>query len=179
MERVERWIEFAVVGRPHGVRGAMYVRPLNSNSALLEEITVFIPSRAKAPVGGEAPLKVRHARPTPKGWLVSFEGVSDRDAAAALTNYKLFVQRTDLPDLSEDEVYLADLVGCTAVDPTQHALGVVEGFFDNRAHEVCVLRTAAGAEALVPFIDEMIADIDLEARVIVFDLPDGIPGLNE
>jgi len=154
----------------------MYVRPHNRQTELLEAGAAFVATAKGTPRGDEAALRIKTARPTPKGWLVGFQGIGDRDAAAALTNHKLFVRRGELPDIDDDEIYFSDLIGCSATDANGRLIGTIRAFFDNGAHEVCVLRTPDGAEALVPFHEETLVEL---GDKVVLDLPDGIPGLDD
>ncbi len=170
------WIELAVVGRAHGVRGEVYVRPLNAESDLLASLPTL---RRDGERGDE--LRVERARQTPQGWLVRFEGVADREAAAALTNCKLYIERAALPALDEDEVYQTDLVGARVLvgeGEDEVERGIVRGFFFNGAHDVLVL-DAGGREALLPFHDGVLVDFDLDEGWVRLDLPGGIPGLDD
>ena len=168
----DRWLEVATVGRAHGVRGEIYVRPHNPTSELL-----VVGARFRLDGAGGEEVTVAALRETAKGWLVRFEGVGQREAAAALTNCKLSVRRGDLPEIDSNEVYLADLVGLSAVDQTGRPLGVVHGFFHNGAHDVCVIRDALGEDVLVPFRNQNVVDICWSDRQIRLDLPEGIPGI--
>ena len=56
--------------------------------------------------------------------------VADRAAAEKLTNTKLFIDRSALPPPDDDEYYLADLIGLTAVDPAATPLGTVSVVHD-------------------------------------------------
>ena len=173
------WLRIGQIGRPHGVRGELYVRPDNPETVLL---TTGRQLRA-APVRWDEPqaqtLKIERVRRTGQGWLVVFQGVDRREVAAALTNHKLFAQRDDFPELDPDSFYEVDLVGLVASDPTGHIIGRVVGFFDNGAHEVCVLETPSGDEALAPFVPEVIVECDPATKRLVLELPEGLPGLEE
>jgi ribosomal 30S subunit maturation factor RimM len=57
------------------------------------------------------------ARPIGGAYLLALEGVTDRDAAAALRGQVISVDRDQL-DLDDDDVLYADLVGCRASCPT-------------------------------------------------------------
>jgi 16S rRNA processing protein RimM len=169
----ERWVHVGVLGRAHGVRGELYAHLVNSESALLA-----VGRRLRVGDEGEGvEMTVVRAQAVPRGWLVCFEGVGDRDAAAALTTRKLYVARAELPALDPDEFYQDDLVGLRAVDTLGRELGVITGFFHSGAHEVCVLRTPSGDEALVPFHDEVLVEVSFDEEEVVLELPEGLPGL--
>ncbi|MCA9565264.1 MAG: hypothetical protein KC561_17320, partial [Myxococcales bacterium] len=88
-------VAIGVAGRPHGVRGEIYVRTFNPDSDLIRPGATL---ERHLPKGEIASLTVEMVRETAKGLLVRFEGVDDRDVAAALTNCKLFIDRSEFPE---------------------------------------------------------------------------------
>ena len=117
---------------------------------------------------------VRHASRDKEEWLVTLEGVGDRDAADALRGRTVRLQRADVP-VADDELLVADLVGCTVVD--------VAGATHRRGDRQLRLRRARGARAarrrrgkeiLLPLVDAFLVSIDLQERRIVYDPPEGL-----
>ena len=99
--------------------------------------------------------------------------VSDRDAAARLTNTRLFIERDRLPPPEEDEFYLADLVGLQAVGADGAALGTVAVVHDYGAGTS--LEIAGGtAPVIVPFTRACVPEVDLAQRRVVVVVPDEI-----
>jgi 16S rRNA processing protein RimM len=87
------------------------------------------------------------------------------------------VVRADLPPLDENEVYLADLVGCEVVDGAGARIGVVKEV-QYAGQELLVVAREGAADALVPFVEPIIRSVDLEARRIVCDPPEGLLNLD-
>jgi len=50
----------------------------------------------------------------------------------------------------------------------------VRGLGQTPAGPLLTLETASGREALVPFVEEMVREIDRDARRIVLELPEGL-----
>jgi 16S rRNA processing protein RimM len=185
------WVEVAQIGRVHGLRGELRVRPINPDSELLRPGRRFRavvgapPKRQPAePVAEqtERDLVIEQARCTgSQDWLVKFVGIDQREVAAALTNSKLLIRREDMPEPDPDEegVYLSDLVGLAARDPNGRDLGTLQGFFFNGAHDVAVVVRSSGQEILVPFLDDTLIDVDVAAGHLTMEVPEGIPGLDD
>lgn len=140
-----------VVGT-HGVRGTVRVRPAGTGEHLREGMVPFI-------AGTRRPIK--DVRATPKGFLLDLKGVNDRRAAVALRGEALLLDRAELDGPGEDEFYVGDLVGLTAVDERGERLGEVAETFETAAHEVLVVRAEAG-DLLVPFTLEHVPGVDLK-----------------
>jgi 16S rRNA processing protein RimM len=161
-----RRVEVAYVSRAHGVRGEVLAVPIVGGSTTLEEVDA-------AWFNGRR-IAIERARPVPDGYLLVLAGVRDRDVAHALRGQTIEVDRDDL-DLDDDEVLLADLVGCRVVTADGVAWGEVAAIELGPQDRLVIRDVAAGVERLLPVVDEFLADIDLEGRVITVTPPEGLP----
>jgi 16S rRNA processing protein RimM len=97
-------------------------------------------------------------------YLVSFEGIENRDQAEALTGRVLWLDRTVLPPLEPGEYYWQDLVGCEVSDQNGHVVGTVQSVFSNKAHGVAVVMSALGEELLFPLVPAVLIEVDVSGR---------------
>jgi 16S rRNA processing protein RimM len=150
---------------PHGRRGTLRVRATGSGRHLREGVEPFIAGRRR---------RISLVRQTPKGFLVDLEDVGDRSGATALRGEGLVLDRSELDAPKEDEVYVDDLLGLTAVDEAGDVLGTVEESFETPAHEVLVVREGKDSSArYVPFTREHVPGLDLAAGRIIVRPPEG------
>jgi 16S rRNA processing protein RimM len=172
VERIE--VVVARIGRPHGIRGEVTVelRTDEPDRRFADGTTL----RAEPPAGSASPLTeltVQRTRWHQGRLLVTFEELTDRDAAEAARGLTL---HTDVdPDerpADPDEFYDHQLVGLTAYDVTGDRLGEVSGLVHGGAQDLLTVRTDDGRDALVPFVKELVPEVDLAARrVVVADRP--------
>ena len=165
-------MEQVVVGRivrPHGVRGEVVV-----------EVRTDEPEQRFAP-GTEYRTRDGVLRAEAVRWhkgrpMLTLEGVRGREAAEALRGVDLMVDLslTDLPGPGEEEYHDTELIGLRVVDGDGVEIGTVARIDHGPAHETLVVRRPGERPALIPFVDEMIDDIDLDADTIVVDLPPGL-----
>lgn len=103
-------------------------------------------------------------------------GVSGRDAAEALKGTTVQIPRSHFPALPEGEFYWLDLIGLDVNDLEGAPLGVVRDLMSNGAHPI--LRVAVpgsedagkpARELLIPFVDQFVKTVDLQARKITAD----------
>jgi 16S rRNA processing protein RimM len=100
--------------------------------------------------------------------IVHFEGVDDRDEAAAFINYEIAVERDEMPKADDGSYYWADLEGLRVVHRDGTELGRVAYLMETGANDVLV--TEGERERLIPFIaDKVILDVDLAEGVISVD----------
>ncbi len=154
------------LGSPYGVRGWVHVKSFTAPAENLLEYSPWSLSR-----GGDEwrQVVVEACRAHKSGFVAKFEGLDDREAAAALTGELVGVARRSLPEAEEDEFYWRDMEGCAVVNQTGAPLGKVKGFLETGAHDVMVVGHADGGETLVPFAARYVTEVNLEARRIVVD----------
>jgi 16S rRNA processing protein RimM len=158
------------IGRPHGIGGEVTVEVRTD-----EPDARFAPG-SRLLVDPPGPDRVVSSARWHSGrLLLRLEGVADRSAAEALRGTLLHVERSadEVPD-EPDDYYDSTLVGCAAVLTDGTAVGEVEDVLHLPAQDLLVVRTAAGAEVLVPFVAAIVPEVDLEDRRIVLDPPDGL-----
>lgn len=170
--------EFLIVGhvtRAHGIKGEVLVAPLTDR-----EEAVFLPGSemllgdADGELEDDAPLvTVASARPYRRGWLVRFEGVDDRTAAETMVRRYLLVPAEALGPLEEGEVYYHQLLGMVVVTVTGEEVGRVREVYETEpAHLLEV--AGAGRTHLIPFVERIVREIDVERGRLVIEPPPGL-----
>ena len=155
------------IGRPHGVRGEVSFKVLTDfPERLVAGKTVFV-----GPDYREMTLAGR--RGSLDRMILAFEGVRDRDAAGNLRSQLVHVRTAEVPALPDGEIYVHELIGM-AVHTGDAYLGEVVEILATGANDVLVIRTPGGEERLIPAIDQVLVEIDLENDRIRAEL---LPGL--
>jgi len=155
-----------------GVRGELRLQSYTSPPGAVLEYSAL---HAATPRGGWQPFRFSGARRQGEFWLVSIEGVGDRDAAAAWALREVAVPRSVLPPPGPGEYYLDDLPGLEAVTVAGKALGRVSHLVDTPAHPVMVvLGVSASAdgkprETWVPVVRQHVRGVDLDAGRVTVD----------
>ncbi len=172
-----KYIIVGAVVRPHGIRGELVVDSHADSPTYFARGARLRLSPPDAPGRGRDYV-VRAARPHKDRVLVTFEDVPDRTAAESLRGLAVCLPQSDLAPPDPDEIFLHELVGLrvrlaasAASDPD---FGVLEDVRDAGGAELWVIRDAAGREILFPAADELVPDIDLDARLVVIDPPPGL-----
>ena len=161
-------LEIGGVARAHGIRGEVVIVTHDPASTILGEVeTIRIGGVAHRVTGARPP------RPGQRGWLVALEGVATRTDAERLRGRPVEVDRADL-DVGEGEVVLHDLVGCRAVLPDGAPWGVIAAVAAQPLQDLLVIHDG-DVERLLPLVDVFVVDIDLDARVVTVDPPEGLP----
>jgi 16S rRNA processing protein RimM len=147
--------EVGRTGRPHGVRGDIYVDLITDRA---ERLAVG----ARLQAGGRW-LTVVSARPAGTRWLVHFDEAADRTAAERLVSLPLLAE--PLP-LDSDGFYVHELIGAEVVDTAGSSFGRCIAVLANPAHDILELESGA----LVPVVF-VVSSAD--GRIVI-DPPDGL-----
>ncbi len=148
--------EVGRIGRPHGVRGDLYV-------ALITDRTERLDPGASLRAGSQW-VTVASSRPMGGRWLVHFDGIDDRTAAEGYVGRTLSAE--PLAPTDDDELWVHDLIGAQVIEVSGTARGECVAVVANPAHDL--LELESGALVPVTFV------VTCEAGVITIDPPDGL-----
>jgi 16S rRNA processing protein RimM len=165
------------IGKAHGIRGEVTVEIRTDDPELR-----FAPEAELATDRSDRPtLVVVRSRPHSGRMLVLFDGVPDRNAAELLRGTLLSVDADDDPPIDDpDEFYDHQLVGLSAVTVDGTVLGEVADVVHLPASVLlAVRREGAAREVLVPFVREIVPEVDVAGGRVVVDPPPGLLELAE
>lgn len=124
---------------------------------------------------GSRSFTIRLTRPVAGGLGARLSGVATKEQADALKGTSLFVDRARLPVLPDDEFYHADLIGMAAHDPGGTRIGTVQAIHNHGAGDLLELAGPGLKHSLVvPFTRAVVPSVDLAARRVIVDLPEGL-----
>jgi len=161
------------VARAHGNKGQVIV---NLDTDFAEER--FRVGQVLLVGDAARPLTIRDVRFHQGRPVVTFEGVETMNDAEALAGAELKAPASDAKALPEGTFYHYDLVGCEVRDTAGQLVGSVvkvEGTMEMSRLVV----GAAGEEVLIPLVAPICVRIDVAARQIVIDPPEGLIELND
>lgn len=167
----ENLIIVGKLGSSYGIRGWLRVFSFTEDPDSLFDYKPWYILRA----GKWQEVEVESFKPHNQDTIVKLKGIDDRDEANLLTNYEIYVNAQDLPDLDEGDFYWKDLIGCKVVTINGYDLGQVTDLMETGSNDVLVvkanLKDAFGAkERLIPFVEEQfIKYVDLSAKQITVD----------
>ena len=174
-ERPARFREIGRVVGAKGVIGELKVAPETDDPArFLELDSVFIgtdPETAEHFVIETAQIRPSRFGPTV---ILTLAGVASRAAAETLCKRRVFASEEDLPAPATGEYFLSDLIGLDVFDTDSVRIGRVEDVYDMPGHDVLVIRTDDGREAMIPAVPEFLKELDLESGRLVVSLIEGL-----
>ncbi len=166
----DSWIEAGAIVRPHGIRGEIAV---DLKSDLLDLMTEGMKVRLTTPKGEESRPEVERARAHKGRLVIKFKGVDSRNEAETLRDRALWLTREQVGELPEGRYFVEDILGLSVHSESGECLGRVEEVLSMPASDIYVVRGASG-EILLPVVDEVVKEVDLEGGRIVVHLIEGL-----
>ncbi|STC96735.1 16S rRNA-processing protein RimM [Corynebacterium renale] len=157
------------VVKSHGIRGEVAIEPTTDDPASRFAVGQVLTGKQ---AGKQQNLTIKTARPHQGRLLVSFEEIADRTAADSLRGMRFYAEPVEEGDgyydyqleglavylHSDLETKIADVTGVTHM-PNRLLLDITLN---------------DGREAMIPFVEDIVPEVDLDEGFIVIDPPEGL-----
>ena len=105
--------------------------------------------------------------------LIKFCGIDSQEDAERLRGLTLEVASDGVPSLSHDSYYHFQILDMQVWTSAGELLGLVEDILSTGSNDVYVVRDEK-IEILVPALQDVIVDVDVENGRMIVDLPEGL-----
>ena len=158
-----RYIEAGRIVNTHGVRGEVKIEPWVDSPEFLKQFKALYVEGAE--------MRVVSARVHKRFVIAALEGVGDVNAAMALKNKTVYIDRKDAV-LPKGTFFLADILGARVLTDTGEEIGTLSDVLDNPGQRIYVVK--GETEHLIPAVPEFIINTDVKGRVITVHLIEGL-----
>jgi 16S rRNA processing protein RimM len=161
----------ARIGRAHGIKGEVTVEVRTDEpEQRLPPGAVLATEPASA-----GPLTIETGRVHSGRLLLRFAGVHDRSGAEALRNI-LLIAEVDPEELPEDpeEFYDHQLMDLDVVLADGTEIGRITEITHLPSQDLFIVERPDGSEVMIPFVEEIVTEIDLQEQKAVIDPPPGL-----
>ena len=119
------------------------------------------------------PLTVTSARFHKDIVILKFKEINSVNEAVELKNLYVKVDKSIISAyLEKDEFYIDDLVDLDVYDESENLIGEVDHVVNMNHEDLVVVKDLVGKEHLVPFVKELVPEIDLKnGRITVRKIP--------
>jgi len=162
----KKFLEAGQIVNTHGIKGEVKIVPWCDTPEFLCEFDVLY-------LDGK-PIEVENARPHKTNVIAKLVGVNDVDAAMALKNKILCIDRDEVA-LPEGRHFIADLIGLEVRDADNDGavLGMIDDVLTPPASEVYVVK-GGSKEYMIPAVDEFLIETNVEEGYILVHLIEGM-----
>ena len=106
--------------------------------------------------------------------LLTLEGIDSINEAEPLVGCLLKVNEKDLQDLPEEEYYYHQIIGLSVKNETGEKLGSIKEILSPGANDVWVVQREGKKDLLLPYIDDVVLNVDLPKGIVTVRLLEGL-----
>ncbi len=169
----DKWMSIGKFIAPQGLKGDLRIKP---NSDFPERFTK--PGKRWIQKTHELPTEIKLIKgkliPGKSIYILSIEGISSRSSAEKIIGWHLVVPIDSRPSLKDQEFHYFDLIGLEArKDPTKKIIGYVTDLIKG-GNDLLEIELVEGKKVLVPFVKEIIPDIEIKEKWLLINPPPGL-----
>lgn len=117
-------------------------------------------------------LIIKTSRAYKNNWLISFENLLDINLVEKYKNFELYAEGLDL-DIDSGQYLYSQLIGLQVNDQQRGLIGEIVEILSMPANDVWVVNGVFG-EILLPVIDQVIKEVDLDNQKVEVELLEGL-----
>lgn len=167
---MEDLLRVGVIASTHGIRGEVKVFPTTDDVNRFKQLKQIILDTGKE----KMTLEITGVKFFKQFVILKFKEMNNINEVEKYKGKDLYVTRENAVPLEENEYFIVDLIGCNVVTDEGNDLGELVDVIQTGANDVYVVKTADGKEVLLPYIEQCILNIDIEAKKITAHI---LPGL--
>ena len=170
------WLVVGIITSSHGIDGKLNIKSLSEfKERFINPGKRWIQKNDEVPI----PYKLISGfqKPGKDSFIISLEGIKDRNEADNLKQYKLLVKRYDIPKLKDNEFHLNQLLDLDVKLYFENELQVIGKVVDliTENNNLLVVRLNHNHKnVLIPFVKEIVTNIDQKNKYLIIDPPKGL-----
>lgn len=166
----QEYFEIGQIVNTFGIKGFVKVNPFTDDLERFNELKSIFVVKNKELIDMEIEEVKFHKHLV----LIKFKGIEDINMAEKYKGCYLKIKREDARKLPKDTYFIADLIGIKVYDEEGNLLGKVDDIYNNKVHDIYVVKDALGKQILLPSTKKVIKQIDVDEDRIVVHLIEGL-----
>lgn len=166
----QEYFEIGQIVNTFGIKGFVKVNPFTDDLDRFEELkSVFIVKNKEL-----INFEIEEVKYQKHVVLIKFKGINDINMAEKYKGCYIKINRKDARKLPKDTYFIADLIGLNVYDEDGNLLGKLEDIYNNKSHDIYVVKNDLGKQILLPSTKEVIKQINIDENKIIVKLIDGL-----
>ncbi|GLB59372.1 ribosome maturation factor RimM [Cytobacillus sp. NCCP-133] len=171
---MQKWFNVGKIVNTHGIKGEARVI---SKTDFAEErykpgskLYLIMPDSKGEPLE----LTVKTHRTHKSFDLLTFEGYENINQIEKMKGGILKVSEEQLGTLKEDEFYYHEIIGCIVETLEGEEVGEIKEILSPGANDVWVIKGKGGKEILIPYIEDVVKEVDVKEKKVVINAIEGL-----
>lgn len=167
----EKMFKVGQIVNTHGIKGEVRVKSFTEHEDRFhvgKKLYVFLPDETYEE------LEIKSSRTHQQYFLLSFTGHESIEDVETLKGAPVMIKEDQLKDLREGEYYVHDIIQCTMYTLDGEKLGKIVEVLSTGANDVWVVEQADGKEVLIPYIRDVVKDVNLKEKKVYIEVMEGL-----
>lgn len=172
-ESMEKWFNVGKIVNTHGIKGE--VRVISKTDFADErykpgnKLFLFRKNDTEP-----LELTVASHRQHKNFDLLTFEGYTNVNQVEPFKEGILKIPESFLTELDEGEYYFHEIIGCSVFTTEGEEIGAIREILTPGANDVWVVKGKNGKEILIPYIDDVVKEVDVKNKKILIHPMEGL-----
>ena len=170
------WLVIGVITSSHGVAGKLNIKSLSDfKERFIQPGKRWLQKNDEEPI--PYMLLSGFQKPGKESFIISLDGINDRNEANKLKQYKLLVKSYDIPRLKDNEFHLNQLLNLDVqlnVQSEKKIVGKVVDLITENNNLIVIRLNKNNKNVLIPFVKTIVTFIDPKNKYLIIDPPKGL-----
>ena len=133
-------------------------------------LSIFKKESDKVPL---TQVEINNSRPFKESYLLTFKNMNSINDVEKYKGMFLKIAADELSDLSDNEFYIHDIIGLDVFEK-DHLIGSISDVLTYGPNDVWVVKRPHKNDLLLPYLKDVILDVDITANKVNVDVPEGL-----
>lgn len=160
---IKQYLEIGQIVATHGIKGELRVQPWCDNGEFVKGFNQLYLDK-----NGEKSMQVSLCRPHGNIVILKLDEINTVEMAMKYKGKVLYMKRSDA-NLSEDQFFVQELIGCQVFDADDETkkYGEITEVSQTGANDVWHIKGEDGKEYLIPSIPQVVIEVDVVAEKVL------------
>ena len=172
----EEWLVVGIITSSHGVEGKLNIKSLSDfKERFTQPGKRWIQKEDEEPIPYKLTAGIQ--KPGKNSFIISLEGIKNRNEADSLKRYKLLVKSNDIPRLEDNEFHLNELLDLDVklyAESEIKVIGKVVNLITENNTLIVIRLSQNNKNVLIPFVKKIVTAIDQKNKYLIIDPPKGL-----
>lgn len=159
------YIEIGKIVNTHGLRGHLKVEPWCDGIEVYDFLSYIYVNNKK--------LEIEDVKQHKSHFLLKLKGIDKIEDAELFKGLTVMADEADMPELEDGVFYIRDLIGLDVYEDEKY-IGKIVDWIETGSKNVYVIKRQKGRDVLIPAIDDIIKNIDIENNIMSVKLMEGL-----
>lgn len=171
-------VKIGKVINAHGIRGDLYIGVFSEDVSWLSELkSLILETENTQKEAIQKKFSVKMKKPFKKGFICHLESIENRNLSEELKGAFVYVEKSLFVSKDGEQPYLSELLNFKVFNHDK-LIGQVSAFSSNGIQDLLIVKNE-NEDFEIPFVKELVIEMDFNSKTIKMNLPEGLLTLNE